>query len=58
MYFLSCQDFCSKIMLIVKKRKVILYSSAFKYLEYKNIFPDENPKIPHTGDKASLDRCG
>ena len=44
MYFLLFQDFLNTIMLVLSK-KGIIYNKAFKYLRYKKVFLDENPKI-------------
>ena len=32
------------IMLILSQKRVILYSTALKYLHYRKVFIDENPK--------------
>ena len=43
MLYLSFQDLFNNILKVLLI-KVILYSKAFKYLRYKKVFLDENPK--------------
>ena len=42
-FYISFQDFFNKILLFFSIR-VILYGKAFKYMLYKKVFLDENPK--------------
>ena len=44
------EDFLIKLCLSSQK-KAFLKSKAFKYLHYKNVFLDENPKTLFSGKK-------
>ena len=54
----SCNEtFICKLYGMKSAKKALLYALIIKQ-EQKSEEKIDDKKIPHTGDKASLDRCG